>query len=443
MATRLLERAVSAAPDAVLALSRRQMFGWAAGGAALSFTAAPAHALWQAGSAYPATQAYIDAYVASRRLPGAIAAIGRGDAGLVAVSAGKIALDAMTLVDLDSLWRIYSMTKPITGMAAMMLIGEGKLRLDQPLADILPAFRTMRVLTSADAPVDQTVPAERPITIRNLLTHTAGIGYTIIQSGPIKQAYADAGIIPGQISKRSFPGLDRGTPAPSLEIFADRLAALPLVYQPGVRWSYSVALDLMGRVIEVVSGMAFDAFLKARIFDPLGMTSTFFQVPQSEIPRLATNYAPVGGILLPLDPGGDSIFADKPPFPFGGAGLVTSARDYDRFLHMLLGEGQLGGARVMAAETTRLGMSNLLPDGTDTSGTFVAGQGFGAGGRVSLATSREGAGVYGWGGAAGTIGFVDRTRRLRFGGFANYMPSDVYDFQRHVGEVFYEDVAKG
>lgn len=433
-----------APPAAAHALSRRQIFGWAAGGAALSLTTSPARAFWQAATgAYPGLQTYIEEFVSSRRLPGALAAIGRGDADPVPVAAGTIAVGSSVPVDLDTLWRIYSMTKPITGMAAMMLIEDGRMQLDQPLADILPAFRTMRVLTAADAPVDQTVPAERPITIRNLLTHTAGLGYSIIQSGPIKQAYIDKGIVPGQVSRRSFPGLDRNTPLTSLAQFADELATLPLVYQPGVRWSYSVALDLMGRVIEVVSGMPFDSFLQTRIFDPLGMTSTYFQVPQSEIPRFATNYAPVGGILLPLDPAADSIYLDKPPFPFGGAGLVTSARDYDRFLHMLMGEGQLGSTRVMRRETAQLAMSNLLPDDIDRRGTFVDGQGFGAGGRVSLPGAREGAGVYGWGGAAGTIAFVDRTRRLRFGGFANYMPSEVYDFQRHVGEVFYSDLARG
>lgn len=421
--------------------SRRALFGWAAGGVALAATASPASALWQSVAPFAGVRGFIGDYVSSRRVPGAIAAVGLGNMPLQAIAAGTLANDSSTAVDLDSLWRIYSMTKPITGIATMMLIDDGKLTLDTPLADILPAFRTMRVLTSADAPVDQTVPADRPITIRQLITHTAGLGYSIVQSGPIKTAYEELGIVPGQVSRMQIPGLSRGMPAPSLTEFADRLATLPLVYQPGTRWSYSIGLDLMGRVIEVVSGQSFDAFLKARIFDPLGMTSTSFRVAAENVSRLATNYAPVGGTLFPLDPAATSIYLNQPNFPYGGAGLVSSARDYDRFLEMLLNEGELGGTRILSAATARLAMSNLIDDSVERAGTFIEGQGFGAGGRVSLAGNATGEGIYGWGGAAGTIAFVDRTRRVRFGGYANYMPSEAYDFQRRLPEVFYADLA--
>ncbi|MEQ1689066.1 MAG: serine hydrolase domain-containing protein, partial [Sphingopyxis sp.] len=138
-------------------VDRRQMLGWTAGGAAIAGLSSPAFALWQAAERYPALRAYIDGYVTSRRLPGAMAAIGFGDAALDSVAAGTIAFDSARAVDSDTLWRLYSMTKPITGMAAMILIDEGKMRLDQPISDILPAFAQMRVLTSADAPIDQTV----------------------------------------------------------------------------------------------------------------------------------------------------------------------------------------------------------------------------------------------------------------------------------------------
>lgn len=446
MAHNITRQAAAAIGSERFALDRRGLFGWAAGGAALTAFASPASAFWQAAanqtaaSPFPETQAYIDSFVSNRRLPGAIAAVGRGHGVLTGAMAGTIALDSRVPVDFDTLWRIYSMTKPITGMAAMILIEEGKLRLDQPLSDILPAFASMRVLTSADAEVDQTVAAERPITIRNLLTHTSGLGYTIVQSGPIKAAYEAAGISPGVVTRMALPGISRVPAAPSLEAFADRLAALPLVYQPGTRWSYSVGLDLMGRVIEVVSGMAFDAFLKTRIFDPLGMADTVFQVRPDQVARLATNYAPVGGILLPLDPGPTSIYLDKPAFPFGGAGLVTSARDYDRFLNMLLGEGELDGTRIMSTETARLAMSNLLPEGLSTEGTLAAGEGFGAGGRVSLPGSALGEGLYGWGGAAGTVAFVHRGLGLRFGGYANYMPPEAYDFQKEIAKKMLADI---
>ena len=237
-----------------------------------------------------------------------------------------------------------------------------------------------------------------------------------------------------------LPGFPVAKAAPSLAEFADRLARLPLVHEPGTRWSYSVGLDLLGRVIEVASGQAFDAFLKARLFDPLGMKSTGFRVPAADVGRFTTNYAPLGGVLLPIDPATSSIYLDPPPIAFGGGGLVSSARDYDRFLAMLLGEGETGGVRIMKPETARLAMSNLLPDGVDTKGTFVEGEGFGAGGRVSLPSSPTGEGVFGWGGAAGTIAFVDRKRGYRVGGYAQYMPVEALPFQRDLGKAFYKDV---
>src|SRR3546814_4853390 len=158
-----------------------------------------------------------------------------------------------------------------------------------------------------------------PTTVRWFLPQTEGIGYNISQSGPRGDAYNKSGLVGGQVSRRPIPGLPPITPAPSLAVFADRLAELPLVYEPGTRWSYSVGLDLMGRVIEVVSGQAFDAFLKARLFDSLGMTSTYFQVPASEAGRLSTHYVPLGGGLVPIVPGTSSIYIDKPPMQIGRA----------------------------------------------------------------------------------------------------------------------------
>jgi CubicO group peptidase (beta-lactamase class C family) len=206
-------------------------------------------------------------------------------------------------------------------------------------------------------------------------------------------------------------------------VFADRLATLPLIADPGTKWSYSVGLDLLGRVIEVAGGMPFDQFMQERIFDPLDMKSTWFTVPQAELGRMTTNYFYLQRMPIPVDPGATSIFADKPAFPFGGAGLVSSARDYDRFLAMLLGQGTLGNARLMKPETVKLATSNLLPPGAATAGSMIDGNGFGAGGRVTLrAENGRGAGSFGWGGAAATIAFIDPGAGLRAGGYAQFMP---------------------
>ncbi len=379
-----------------------------------------------------------DTYVAEKRLPGAVAAVGRGTDDASFLFAGAIARDEPRAMDADSLFRIYSMTKPVTGIATMLLIEDGKLKLDQNLADILPAFANPKVLTDPEKSLE-TRPAAVPITIRNLLTHTAGLGYNIVTKGPLRDAYNRLGITPGQVSRKPLPGFPPVVTAPSLTEFADRLATLPLVAEPGTKWSYSVSLDLLGRVIEVASGMTFDQFLKTRLFDPLGMTSTYFQVPVSEVPRFTTNYgvSPFG--KFPIDPASESIYLDKPPFPFGGAGLVSSARDYDRFLLMLASYGAIGGTRIMKTETAKLAMSNLLPPGTETKGSLIAGQGFGAGGRVSIASDARGSGIgtYGWGGAAATIAWVDPTRGVRASGYAQFMPDSALPFREDFGKAVY------
>lgn len=422
-------------------VSRRALLGGMALGGAAAFLPGAAFAFRADGAAlFPATNAFITGFVDRGELASTLACIGKDQEAPLYFGAGTQAMDSTRPVGPDTLWRLYSMTKPVTAMAAMLLIEDGKMGLDQPIADFLPAFRNMKVQDTPDGSITAVHPAKTPITVRQLLTHTAGLGYGIIQKGPIRDAYNKAGILGGQVSRLPIPGFADAAPAPSLAAFADRLAELPLVYEPGTRWSYSVGLDLMGRVIEVVSGQPFEAFLKARLFDPLGMASTWFQVPASEAGRLTTNYAPVAGALIPIDPATSSIYLDKPPVPYGGGGLVSSARDYDRFLAMLLGEGATGGVRVMKAETARLAMSNLIDDSIDRKGTFIDGEGFGAGGRVSLPTSPTGEGLYGWAGAAGTVGFVDRRRGYRVGGYTQYMPSNALPFQADFGKNFYLDV---
>lgn len=407
-----------------IALSRRALFGNAALlGIGTAVVPRAAIAATVAPTQFPKVTAMIDGYVAKRKVPGMLAALGFGEGKPTVIARGIEGFNDRDVETADTLFRVYSMTKPVTGMAAMTLIDDGRISLDQPLSDILPKFARMMVQVTPDGSITDLRPARTPITLRMLLTHSAGLGYSIIQKGPIKAAYEAAGVIPGQISKVPIPGLDRGKPVASLALFADRLAELPLVYEPGTQWSYSVALDLMGRVIEVVSGKPFDVFLQERLFGPLGMTSSGFQVAANDVHRLSTNYAVVAGTPIPIDPGEASIFAQKPPFPMGGAGLVTSPRDYDRFLKMIANYGVIDGKRVMTERAIRTGTSNLLPPGVSTKGTFANGAGFGAGGRVGLG---EAAGTYGWGGAAGTVALVHLKYGLRAGLFTQYMPSEAY-----------------
>ena len=400
-----------------------------------------------ATTALPQTTGLFAQYVRDGKMPGIVGLIGHDDAPAIVVAAGRVADDAdAPVADRDSLWRIYSMTKPVTAMAAMILVQEGKIGLDEPVSDFIPAFKTMRVLTGPDT-LD-TRPATRPITIRHLLTHTAGFGYTMITKGPLLKAYEDAGITPFTLGAKNEAQLRLRRPA-TLEAFANKVASLPLITEPGTRWSYSIGLDVMGRVIEVAAKMPFDRFLEMRIFKPLKMRSTYFTVPAAEAKRLATIYAFAAGRRVPADPGRTSIFLQPPTFPYGGAGLVTSASDYDRFLHMLQNGGSLDGVRILKPATVRLAMSNLLPPGVVFPGA-VAGtggpttpQGFGAGGAVSLVSVPGGTakGTYAWGGAGGTIAWVDPVNRVRATIMVNYLPGDHWPVRPEATKTIYADLA--
>jgi CubicO group peptidase (beta-lactamase class C family) len=396
----------------------------------------------------PHVQALFDSYVAKDEMPGIVGAFGVGDLPTVFVSAGHISDDASApAAGPDSLWRVYSMTKPVTAMAAMLLIQDGKLKLDEPVSDFIPGFKHMKVLTDPEHSLASR-PAKREMTIRNLLTHTAGLGYTIVTTGPLQKAYEQAGIVPFAANAQVEQNM-RAVRPKTLAAFADKVATLPLIADPGTKWSYSIGLDVLARVVEVASGMPFDRFVQTRLFTPLKMNSSYWQVPASEKGRLATNYVFVGDKRTPLDPGATSVFLDAPSFPYGGAGLVMSARDYDRFLHMLQYDGTLDGVQGMKPETVALATSNLLPAGVTfggvggtTGGTQAAHpMGFGAGGSVTLTDDPGGAGkgTYGWGGAAGTVAWVDRARHARGTIMVNYMPADKWPVRQETVKALVAD----
>jgi CubicO group peptidase (beta-lactamase class C family) len=380
-----------------------------------------------------AVQAFADAAVREGKVPGIAIAIGQGDGPTRFVVAGRTGFAASDpTVTPDTLWRIYSMTKPVSGLAAMILIDEGKLRLDQPLAEIFPEFAVMRVLTDP-AHGTETRPASAPITIRELMTHTSGLNYAILADTPARKQLADDGITPFEANAAIEAKVRPKRPA-SLQAFAQRTAKAPLVADPGTRWSYSMGLDIVAAVVERVSGMPFDRFVQRRILTPLNLNSTGWQVPRAQAARFASSYAPTQlatamwpgmtspatSTLVLVDPAKTSVYLQKPSFPYGGAGLVSSARDYDRFLHLLENGGTLDGVRILSARTAALARSNLLPPDLALSGSgpIPAGErfGFGAGGFVTL-DAKDGfgrsRGTFGWDGAAGSRGWTDPVRRLR------------------------------
>jgi len=377
----------------LMTLDRRALL---AGFAALAMPQIAAAA--EAGD-YKAVKALMDDYVATKKLPGLAAAIQRNGDKVQFLNAGTVAFDApKNAVTPDTLWRIYSMTKPIVGMACMKLIEDGKLTLDTPLHDILPDFKDMKVM-AADG---TTRPAKNPILIRHMLTHTSGLSYAI-NNGPSAKLYTKNGIVPGSRAIDKEPGADFA-PARDLVTFGKRLATLPLDFDPGARWQYSVALDLMGLVIQTVSGKPFYNYLKDNFFDPLGMKDTDFMVPKNKLDRFTSVYAVKDGQRVVAEDRVGSPFARDRDLPSGGGGLVSSARDYIKFLTMMVNEGEYNGKRIVKAETVRTARSNLIPPPT----TFFR-NGYGAAMAVQLSDTPNGLpkDAYWWFGIAGTQMWID------------------------------------
>ena len=424
--------------------TRRQFAGALAAMAGMATLPGFARAQSAGGAGWPALRAMMQGYVAQAKVANMVAALGFGHAAPDFIAMGRTSFTSDVAATPDTLYRIYSMTKPITGMATMMCIEDGLLTLDTPIAEVIPGFADMKVQKVYDGPIteDNLEPAVRPVTVRHCLTHTAGLGYSIVQQGPLSQAYNEAGLTPGQVSRLEMANLFRAPAVRSLQVFAERLATMPLVHQPGTRWSYSVGLDLMGAVIEKVSGKPFDQFLHERIFEPCGMTSTSFRLADADVGRFTANYTVIDGTLVPIDLPEDSVYRDEPAFPFGGAGLVSSARDYDRFLTMLALGGRIDGRQVMAARSIAVGTSDLFPDTMAPDGRFQFGPwtfGYGAGGLVGTGDAE---GLFGWFGAAGTCGLVNMEQGLRHCLMTQYMPSQTYPLQNEFPLVVARDAAQ-
>jgi CubicO group peptidase (beta-lactamase class C family) len=385
-------------------------------------------------------QALLDDYVAKRKLAGAIAAIGGPD-GSRFVSSGRIALDNQAArCGPDSLWRIYSMTKLVTGAAAMLLLDEGKFTLDTPVGEFFPSFQSSRVLIDPNGP--ETRSARSSVTIRHLMTHSAGLLGSALTEPPLGPLYLDRRLNVARVSLEMEATVQHQD---SLLAFAEAAGTVPLAFDPGTKWSYSLSSDVLGAVVEKVSGMPFERFLEQRLFAPLGMTDTAFMVSASRLRRLATSYEVSKDGLRVVDAPPQSVFAQAPPFPYPSSGLVSSARDFARFAGMLLEEGSLGSTRVLTSPTARLMMSNLLPEGVRAD----FGMGWGAGGAVLMASIPVATpvgmteGTYGWHGAAGTVCWVDRARRMFVVLMTQYMPSEAYNLQTEFTAAVFADRPAG
>jgi CubicO group peptidase (beta-lactamase class C family) len=359
------------------------------------------------GRLHQGMQAFVDRHEA-----GGIVTLVARDGKVVDVHAsGFQDVESRTPMKTDTIFRIASMSKPITSVAVMMLYEEGKLLLTDPVSKFIPAFKTSTVM-AADG---TTTPARRGITIRDLLSHRSGITYGFLNNGAVGNAYRKEGIADGLTIMPT-----------SLAEAIDKLAAAPLVSQPGAAWNYSLSTDVLGRVVEVVSGKSFDVFLRERIFTPLGMTDTSFEVPDAKVARFATVYAPdgAGGIRPMKDPEsfGNAVFSPgisyKPGKRYfsGGAGLTSTAADYAKFCQMLLDGGAAGGTRLLSPKTIELMTSNHTADLAPVGGLLGGGTAFGLGFQVTTdaaATQTMGSnGLYGWSGIYGTVFWVDPKEKL-------------------------------
>ncbi|MER7013196.1 serine hydrolase domain-containing protein [Saccharopolyspora sp. NPDC000359] len=337
-------------------------------------------------------------YVDSGALPGVVAAVSRGGETHVEVI-GAQSFDGPPMRR-DSIFRIASMTKPITAAAALVLVEECALRLDDPVDPLLPELADRRVLTRLDGPLTETVPAHRPITPRDLLTFRFGLGY-VPGEPPIFQAMAEAGLAPGP-----------GNPALPVAEWMRRLGELPLAHQPGEQWLYHTGSDVLGVLIARAADQPFPEFLRERIFEPLGMRDTGFHVPADQAHRVAASYlaGPTGEPVLRDDPR-----TAPPAFPAGGSGLVSTADDYLAFYRMLLNGGRVGADRILSRAAVELMRTDHLTEQQKRRAGPVLDEGMGWAFGHAVITDRAGMptpGTQTWSGGLGTTAFADPAEDL-------------------------------
>ena len=346
-------------------------------------------------------------HVETGDLPGVVTLVSRrGEVHVDAI--GRIAIDGAPM-QRDTIFRISSMTKPVTAVAAMILVEQCKLRLDEPLDRWLPELADRKVLRTIDAPLDDTVRARRAITLRDLLTFRLGYGMIMVfpDRHPVQRAIAEAGFAPGPV----FPSF------PPDELMK-RYGSLPLIHQPGERWLYNSGTEILGVLIARVAGTTFGAFLRDRILAPLGMKDTAFSVPQAEHHRFATAYARdrAAGALKIFDDPATGKFAQPPVFENGSAGLVSTADDFNAFAQMMLNGGRLGNERILSRPSVELMTTDqLTPDQKQGSELLLADNlGWGMG--LSVFTARDDLcsvpGRFGWDGGYGTSWYSDPKENL-------------------------------
>ena len=386
--------------------------------------------------------AHFRAYVDDGRLPGFDVVVMRGESVAWRARHGWAHVERREPLREDSIYRIYSMTKPITSVALMMLVEEGRVRLTETVGTYLPSFAAPRVYLDGGVLTPRTAEAREPMRVWHLLSHTAGLTYGFHYATPVDEIYRRAGFDFGAKITDDLAGL------------CDRYAALPLLHEPGASWNYSVATDVVGRIVEVVSGRSLDEFFRERIFGPLGMRDTSFGVDDARQDRLASLYT--GYLRTP------ATFAEamdrgarrRPPYWSGGGGLTSTVEDYVSFMRMLVRRGALGpqGGRLLSRTTVDLMTANHLPGGVDIGSwghTYgwpdYEGMGFGLGFSVQTGLGAghtyTPAGMYGWGGMASTAFWIDPAHEVSAAFFTQLIPSTTWPIREELRALVYGALA--
>lgn len=354
------------------------------------------------------------AFVDQKRIAGAVVAVARDGKIALLESVGWQQIDSQVPMSTDTIFRIYSMSKPITTVAAMTLVEDGKISLDEAVGSYLPELAESTVFIERRDGKPVTKAAQRAMTVRDLMRHTSGLTYGLFGDTDVDQQYVAAKVL---------------APEDTLAELTTKLGQLPLICEPGTRFCYSVSTDVLGRIVEVVSGQPLDEFLQERIFEPLEMNDTGFYVPADKIERFAANYSPTpeGGLRL-LEPPTESPFLQPPTLLSGGGGLVSTARDYLRFCQMLLGGGELYGQRILDPTSVAEMFRNQLPEqaypielGRRRDGVAF-GLGFHVIRELTEYTSLARIGEVGWGGAASTHFWISKEDDLAVVVLSQLMP---------------------
>jgi len=382
--------------------------------------------------------AWAERLVADGKLAGLTTMVARRGQTVHLHSTGLADLERGVAVTPETIFRIYSMTKPLTSVAILMLYEDGHFQLDDPITRYLPCFANMRVMSGGQRGKIETVPATRDITFRDLLTHTSGLTYGFMESTLVDAVYRDR-----QIAFQGVPG--------TLGEMVERLAEIPLIAQPGTAWNYSHATDVLGHLVAVISGQEFAAFLAERVIGPLGMIDTGFSVPEASRPRFAANYGRgKDGKLLLIDDPQASPYLTPRSIVSGGGGLVSTAADYMRFCQFMLNMGELDGTRLLGVKTVELMTANHLGGDMAAMGqprfseSTYEGIGFGLGFSVMLDPARAQIigtpGEYAWGGAASTAFWVDPEEEMAVILLTQLMPSSTYPIRRELRVLTYQAV---